>query len=79
MWRGKLSGTALAANLRVAGIRVSVWAELEIVGAAAKVAKERLAGCYAVALVAIAHGFTRAIGVGHRLGAPRPVTKNHRS
>ena len=52
---GEVAGAALAADLGIAGIGMPVRAELEIVGASAEVAEQRLAGRDAMALVAVAH------------------------
>jgi len=48
-----------------------VWAELEIIGASAEVAEQRLARRDSMAVVAIAHEvFTGASGVGHWKAEP---------
>jgi len=55
MRRGKIPGAALVADFGVARIRMAVRTEFEIVGATAKIAKQRLAGGDSVALIAVAH------------------------
>jgi len=52
---GEVAGAALAAGLGIARIGMPLRAELEIVGASAEVAEQRLAWRDAMALVAVAH------------------------
>ena len=51
----EFAGAALVADFGIAGIRMPVRAELEIVGPPAEIAEQRLAGGDSVTLVAIAH------------------------
>lgn len=63
--RAEIAGAALGTGLGVTRIDVTRWTELGVITGATEIAVERLAGCNAMAIVAIAHMVRSASAARH--------------